>query len=236
MVTVIPEIVSLSIYRNGFYEEGHTRMILEHLESGMTFLDIGAHFGYFTLLASIIVGDEGQVHSFEPTPSTFGILKTNVLNKENIVLNNCAVFSKSTNISMNDYGIRYSAFNSMHNARLSQDTFRRLKVTEHEIKAISIDDYVKNIGIIPNFIKIDAESSEFEVLLGMEETIDKFHPMISIEVGDFNIRGVAASKDIVSFLINKGYYPYEFKNGKIIQHNLKNDQYQYDNILFLSRK
>jgi predicted methyltransferase len=120
MFVIILEFVSLHIYRYGFFEEGLTRMIMKYLKHGMTFFDIGTHFGYYTLLASFLVSEEGQVHSFEPTPSTFEILKANVSNKNNVILNNKAVFSERRNIAMNDYGIKYSAFNSLYN-RLSPD-------------------------------------------------------------------------------------------------------------------
>ncbi len=233
MLVVTPEGVSQHIYRYGFFEEGLTRMVLEYLRSGMTFLDIGAHFGYFTLLSSILVGNKGQVHSFEPTLSSFGILKANVSNKNNVFINNCAVLSKRKTVFINDYGIRYSAFNSIYNGRLQQNILSKLKGKKYEVESISIDDYTKNNGVIPDFIKIDAESSEYEILLGMGETIAKFHPIISIEVGDMGVKGVPRSKDLVSFLINKGYQPYEFKEGRISQHALKNKQYRYNSILFL---
>jgi len=64
MLVIIPEVVSLNIYRYRFFEEDLTKMILEYLKPGMTFFDIGAHFGYYTLLASFIVGEKGIVHSF----------------------------------------------------------------------------------------------------------------------------------------------------------------------------
>ena len=233
MLIIIPEIVSLSIYRYGFFEEGLTRMVLEYLKPGMTFFDIGSHFGYFTLLGSILVGNEGRVYSFEPIPSTFNILKANVSNKDNVFLNNCAVFYEKKKVLINDYGIKYSALNSIYNARLPQDILLKLKTKEYEVESISIDDYVKHNGVIPNFIKIDAERSEYEILLGMEKTIAKFHPMISIEVGDMGVKDVPTSKDLINFLVNKSYQPYEFKDGKILQHALKKNHYPYDNILFL---
>ena len=52
----------------GFFGEGLTRMLLSHLKPEMTFIDVGAQLGYFTLLASWLVGESGHVHSFEPTP------------------------------------------------------------------------------------------------------------------------------------------------------------------------
>jgi len=234
IIVVIPECVSLFIYRYGFFEEGLTRMILEYLKQGMTFFDIGSHFGYFTLLGSVLVGNEGRVYSFEPIPSTFNILKANISNKDNVFLNNCAVVSEKKKVLINDYGIKYSAFNSIYNSRLSQNIHQKLEIKKYEVECISIDDYVERNGVIPNFIKIDAESSEYEILLGMEKTIAKFHPMISIEVGDMGVKGIPTSKDLINFLVNKSYQPYEFKDGKILKHALKKNQYPYDNILFLA--
>ncbi|MFX0141666.1 MAG: FkbM family methyltransferase [Candidatus Hodarchaeota archaeon] len=233
MLIVFPELVSFHIFRYGFFEEDLTRMVLEYLKPGMTFFDIGAHFGYFTLLGSFIVGKNGQVHSFEPTPSSFKILKANVVNKENVIINNQAVFSRPLSILINDYGPRFSAFNSIYDARLPKDILQKLEIKKYRAKSISIDNYVESNGVIPNFIKIDAESSEYEILLGMRKTIAKFHPIISVEIGDMLVRGVPKSKDLIDFLVSKNYHPYKFKDGKILKQALDEEQYQYNNILFL---
>lgn len=233
MTLLIPEVVSLHIYCYGFLEEDLTRMALECLRPGMTFFDVGAHFGYFTLLSSLLVGDSGQVHSFEPTPSTFDILKVNASNKKNVVLNNSAVFSRRQVVFINDYGIRYAAFNSIYDARLSKDIIRKLKPQQHKIDAIPIDEYVEKVGVRPDFIKIDAESSEYEIFLGMEKTITKFHPVVSIEIGDEGVTGIPTSEGLINFLLVRDYRPYELKGGKVFEHVLKNEKYEHGNIVFL---
>jgi len=233
MLVVIPERVSRTLYRYGFFEEGLTKMFLKYLQPRMTLLDIGAHFGYFTLLGSYLVGEKGQVHSFEPIPSTFKILQRNVLKKNNIFINNKAVFSIKTNVDINDYGIKYSAFNSLYAARLPKKILHKVTIEKHEIETLTIDDYIKSKNIKPDFVKIDAEGAEFEALLGMQKTIAEFHPIISIEVGDFDVEGVPISKNLISYLKNKNYQPYEFKDGKFSKHLLKDNQYRYDNILFM---
>lgn len=232
MNIVIPEIVSFHIYRYGFFEEDLTKMILEYLKPGMIFIDIGTHFGYFTLLGLFLVGSKGQVHSFEPTPSTFKILNSNVLNYKNVVLNNLAVISKKTTISINDYGVKYSAHNSICNARLSQDIILKLKPKKYEIKTISIDEYVEKYDIKPDFIKIDAESAEYEILIGSERTINRLKPIISIEVGDYNVQGIPSSRELIEWLSGKGYRPYEYKEGKIVPHIIR-ESYESNNIIFL---
>ena len=118
MFIVYPEFVSMFIYRDGYYEEGLTNMILRYLKPAMTFCDVGAHFGFFSLLASAIVGGKGRVYSFEPTPETYSVLLKNTKEKTNIITNNIALFSSKTILPFNNYGLRYSAYNSFSQARL----------------------------------------------------------------------------------------------------------------------
>lgn len=235
MYVVIPEIVSMNIYRYGFFEEGLTRMVLNYVKPGMTFFDIGTHFGYFSLLASTIVGEGGQVHSFEPTPSTFSILKLNASGRNNIFLNNKAVLSKEDILTLNDCGLIYSSHNSLYDARLPRKILENLNINKINVQGISVDEYVQKVNVKPDFVKIDAESAEYEILLGMEETIKASHPIISLEVGDMGVNGVLKSKDIIVYLRDKGYQPYEFKGGKLLRHELR-ETYKFDNILFLPEK
>lgn len=87
-------------------------------------------------------------------------------------------------------------------------------------------------NLTPDFVKIDTESSEFDILKGMEQTLQQFRPMISIEVGEMDIEGVIPCKDLVMYLVNKGYDAFEFNGGRIVKHQLR-ERYEYDNILFL---
>ncbi len=224
MTVVIPEHVSLRIFGFGYFEEGLTKLHLEYLKPGDTYFDIGAHFGYFTLLSSSIVGEAGEVHAFEPTPSTYGILQSNVEDRSNVILNNCAVFSKNITLPFKDYGIEYSAFNSLEDPRLEICNREKL-----EVQATSLDEYVYSKKLVPNFVKIDAEGAEYEILVGGEQMIKEFKPIISVEVGGNN------SVKCIQYLTGMRYQGYEYKEGHIIKHRLR-DSYLYDNILFLPEK
>src|SRR5439155_18290144 len=61
----------------GVWEAGETANIVELLAPGMTFLDIGAHVGYYSIIAGRIVGPRGLVLSFEPEPNNFELLVAN---------------------------------------------------------------------------------------------------------------------------------------------------------------
>ena len=232
MTVVYPEPTSLATSRYGFYEEGLTTMVLQYLKPGMTFLDVGAHVGYFTLLAGWIVGDSGQVHSFEPTSSTFEVLLSNVGLSNNTYLNQVAVTSKTGMVTLNDYGPAFSGYNSMYQARMPEADLIRVKSTKFRASAISIDEYVAQERLAPNFVKIDAESSDFEVIKGMEETIKRCRPIMSVEVGDMDIEGVPRSKDLVVYLVGKGYQPFEHTDGSISKHQPR-ERYGYEDLLFL---
>src|SRR5437867_12024721 len=75
---VLPESVSTHIWRYGFFEDDVCLFLLRSLAPGMVFVDIGAHFGFFTLLASELVGETGRVIALEPMPQTFVHLMRNV--------------------------------------------------------------------------------------------------------------------------------------------------------------
>ncbi len=234
---VLPEPVSLSIFLLGFHEPKLTRTIIDRVKPCDTFIDIGAHLGYYSTLASSLVGKAGQVHCFEPTPSTFALLSQNLraTGRANIVANNQAVFSRTCSLKFNDFGPFWSAFNSLTDARLDSKTQQSLLPTSISVQAVSLDEYVaaKAIDRV-DFVKIDAESAEFEILLGMRRILRSMRPLISLEVGDASIPGVKSSRELIEFLHENGYDPFECQDGSLVKHELR-DHYSYDNLLFAPR-
>ena len=62
----------------GHYEPQETALLRTLLQPGMSFVDVGANWGYFTLLAAERVGPRGRVAAFEPHPQLFAQLEENV--------------------------------------------------------------------------------------------------------------------------------------------------------------
>lgn len=62
----------------GQYERGTTQLFKRIVKPGMNVADIGAHIGYYTLLAAKLVGEEGKAYAFEPFPENFALLAKNV--------------------------------------------------------------------------------------------------------------------------------------------------------------
>jgi FkbM family methyltransferase len=62
----------------GYYEPQETALMLHLVRPGMCFVDVGANWGYFTLLSADLVGPQGKVIAFEPHPALFAQLQNNV--------------------------------------------------------------------------------------------------------------------------------------------------------------
>jgi FkbM family methyltransferase len=227
MEVQLPEPLSFQVYRYGYFEEGLSHFLLGRLRGGMTFFDVGAHFGYFTLLAAKLVGPDGIVHSFEPTPSTFGVLRKNAEGLSNVAIHETAVWSHPDELELRDFGVELSMFNSLYDPRISGEIPHRMV----KVPAISLDDHVEATGAVPDFVKVDAESAEAQVLEGMRRTIEAHGPAITLEVGDMTATS-SRSRELLDSVVALGYSPYEFAEGVVRPHALR-DHYEYDNILLV---
>lgn len=235
-IGVVPEPVSCSVLRYGYFENELTRIVYDQLKPGMNFFDVGTHFGYFSLMASHLVGPAGKVHSFEPTRSTFEVLAQNAKGHANIQPFNIALFSKSTTLEFQDFGVRHSAYNSLYGARMPEEERARLGLNPQRvsIQATTMDEHVAKTGVRPSFIKIDAEGAELEIVRGMGNTITTCRPMITLEVGDWGVEGMSSSRQAIDAVIEFGYQPMEYQGGKIVPHQLK-AKYDYDNLLLVPK-
>ena len=167
----------------------------------------------------------------EPIPSTFAILSENFAGLP-ITKINMAVWDKAEKVTLRDYGLSDSAFNSIRDPRTGErrNTSRNKSVA---IEATSLDSYVAASGIRPDFVKIDAESAEFEVIMGMDRILKEIKPVVRIELGDVGVEGATKSRTIVNKLISYDYWPYEWREKSFREHVPASD-YPYSNLLFLS--
>ena len=217
ILVVLPELISLTIWRYGFFEEDVCRFMLRVLRPGMNFIDVGAHFGFFTRLASFLVGDTGRVLSFEPTPNTFGQLMRNTVGNDNVLIHNCAAYSRETELTLRDFGLEYSAFNSAFGMR-DEDSKSIPQGIEFQARARKVDDVVKERGLPEvDLVKIDAESSELHVLQGMTEIIKRDHPRIILETGNLRLGDVPKTAELIGWLREFGYESFEIGRDNVLR-------------------
>ena len=220
-----------AIYYYGFFEANLANFFINFLEDGDIFYDVGAHVGYYSMLASTLVAPKGQVHSFEPTPRTFASLQENASSKKNISINNRAVMDTAGEIEFADYGPKYSAFNSFQNR--TGDEMKFLSKPELiKVKTISLDEYRTEKKAIPTIIKIDAEGAEHIILRAMEKILLEDKPVVTIEVAGGDEWKENCDKSI-SLLTSKGYEMYEITLEGYLKHHKQLATYSYDNLVFV---
>jgi len=197
-------------------------------------MDVGAHFGFFTLLGSDLVGARGRVVALEPMPKTFTQLRKNASQNAafpNISPVNVAAYSANTTLLFHDYGLTDAGFNSAFGQR--KITGAAKEVGTLQVSANTCDEVVAALALKRvDLMKIDAESSEMHVLRGAEGLIKEFGPSIILEVGDFDLPAVARSSDLVEWLSQRGYVAHECLQGNIVRHQGR-DSYAYGNLLFI---
>jgi FkbM family methyltransferase len=173
------------IYFQGASEPETKRFIQDFLKPGMTFVDVGAHFGEYVLLATEI--KDVEIHAFEPHPSIFDLLQKNVsLNKPSrVVLNNCAVFNSNCSLELFSDGdpatssVRFPSHSEGFRSISSSSSF--------PIRAIHLDRYCAQLGVSPDLIKIDVEGAELPVMQGAKQTLSQ--PSYKAPVLVFEVSG-----------------------------------------------
>lgn len=187
-----------SLYFEHEYEKQNVKLLREHLKPGSTFIDIGAHVGYHSLIASHLVGNTGRVICFEPNKESFKRLQMHLElnNAGNIAARNLAVSDKDAEAEFfvnpfNDGGHSLESFHGYQPLRRTQ------------VRSINLDDFLQKefSGLPVSFIKIDVEGHQLNVLNGMTETINKWRPKMIIEVGEND----PGRNDTFRFLEEAGY-------------------------------
>jgi FkbM family methyltransferase len=152
----------------------HEDVIIEYFtpKEGDIVVDIGAHIGRYTIIASKRVGANGKVVAIEANPSNFEMLNRNIkLNRlTNIISLNNAVYSKETKLKLYLPGeeLGHTTYNTVMSDRAkNEDKFV-------EVSANTLD-YLLQLKEITdvNWIKIDVEGAEFEVLKGATNVLSK---------------------------------------------------------------
>lgn len=146
------------------------QIIKRYLSDESIFIDIGAHIGSFSIPISKSVK---EVHAIEPTPDTFATLKKNIdaNNCKNITAHNVAIGSKPTQAKL--------ISNEQNRARTYYEP-----TNEGGTKVVQLTDIVTEA----DFIKIDAEGMEVQILLGAESLIQKSRPAIFFELSRTQLR------------------------------------------------
>jgi len=184
-------------YWLGSYEMNKRLAFEREIKDGSIIYDIGANVGYFTLLASVMVGENGRVYAFEPLPRNIDFLKKHIsLN----IISNIEVIEAAVSSDSGEAFFDLGASTAM--GHLSEDGGLHVRM-------VSLDDLVSTRRISPpNYMKIDVEGAEYEVLRGAKGIIETYQPILFLDTHQRS-----AHKETINFL-EEHHYQFEILDGK----------------------
>jgi len=168
-------------------EPEQTRVFAATVSKGQVVFDIGANVGYYTILASRLVGARGIVVAFEPVARNLSYLYRHIgLNRANNVMIVPVACSDALSLGTFDKGINYAL------GHLHSDTMNcRLVGSKNRITlvpTVDVDSVVERLGYSPHVVKIDVEGAELLVLHGMRNTLLASRPTLFLSVHSSDLR------------------------------------------------
>lgn len=197
--------IHASLVKNEVFDWPFATVLTQFLVAGDTFIDIGSHIGYYSLLARRFVGDTGNVYAFEPSPETYGILLSSIqLNAyRNVTAFNCAISDQEHvlefTISDIDDGL----------SSLMDVGGRRISVYSTTLDALHERLKFSRVRVM----KIDVEGFETAVIKGGRNFFRDVMPeSVAFEVNN-QIPGVARHQDqpLRAYFASMGYKSYLVK-------------------------
>ena len=194
-----------------------TKYLIRNLKANDNFFDVGAHFGYFSVMASHLVSATGRVHSFEPSKRTHEVLRSNVNEYANVRTHNVAVGADNKLINFKELPIYYSEYNSIyHDQYEDSNWYGKQKMEEYALPLINLDAFAKEDNIEINVIKMDVEGAEHDVIQGMKNILQNQSPIVIMEFS-YNQLNNHAHQKAVRELINLGYSLNRIRNDGLLE-------------------
>ena len=214
------------------------RFLINKLSPGDDFLDIGAHYGYFSLLASYLIGNGGKVVAFEASPRTYKVLEKNKNRVSNMEVRNRAVSDESGELIFYEFPNLFSEFNTMDVEQFREaEWFDKFPPKEIKVKSIVLDQFLEKEKLNPKVVKIDVEGAEFKVLSGAKKYLSQYSPYIVMEYLSpkrGNKEHIEAERLLGTFNFNPHYLDSKgnLKPLKNVSEFLEKHHLESDNIVF----
>jgi FkbM family methyltransferase len=187
-----PAASGVTAYWRGTYESFEARHFANRIKPGMVVYDIGAHVGYYTLIAARRVGPRGAVFSFEPDPENAAALRQHVRRNR---LEGVVTVSEIAVSDSDGHGKFISGGSHASTGHLTEAGDGGVAV-----QTTTIDTLNTRGARPPDVIKMDVEGAELAALTGARRTLHQFRPTVYLSVHSSALR-----VDSVAFLSALGY-------------------------------
>jgi FkbM family methyltransferase len=172
------------------------------IRSGDTIVEVGGHIGYLSIYLADLAGPEGHVYVFEPAPNNITYIRKNTGPKANITLIGKAVTNQSGDVSFFIEDLTGQNNSLIEKYKIFEDNQKRAyvhaDVQKIRVPAVSLDSFLTERNINVDFVKIDVEGAELNVLQGMQGCMTTMKPIIMVEVTE-------QATDVADCLASHGY-------------------------------
>lgn len=172
------DLIGWKIFLFGEYESGTNKALAKYIKKDDIVIEAGANLGSETLLISRMVGEKGHIYGFEPNPYTYNRLSFNVaINQlKNANVYDLAIGEADKEISFNIYPKGFC------NPGMSSKYVETSITEKITVKQMTLDSFVKanNVPRV-DFIKMDIQGAEMDLLVGAASILAKYKPTIFTE-------------------------------------------------------
>ena len=197
--------IAREIMETGAWDPETWAIVSEHLPEGGTFIDVGAHIGYYSLKAARKVGAGGHVVAIEPNPLTLQQLRSNVQRNRAFMVAIEPVACSDSEAVLEFFGADHSNTGASSLSRENASVWG--PPASYRVRARPLDAVVREMNLLRvDVVKIDVEGAEMKVLQGANETLSRFHPALVIEIMDPLLAAMGTSAaQVTQFLTSRGY-------------------------------
>ncbi|MFF4332330.1 FkbM family methyltransferase [[Kitasatospora] papulosa] len=205
------DLIQRYIYTFGVWEPHLTKWLQRTLRPGDTFVDVGANIGYYSLLASRLIGASGRVVAIEASPNFHTLLSANVaLNQASNVRTISEAVSDRAEV------LHFILASSANMGANSIVPYAGEAESQVDVPARPLPDVLRSSELASaRVIKIDVEGAEGSVVRGLVPALGQLRPdaELAIEVTPERLAVLGESaQDLLDALAAHGFHPYRLPN------------------------
>jgi FkbM family methyltransferase len=168
-------------YANGDHEPWIQDLLKSELRPGDCYYDVGAHTGFFSLIAARLVGPSGKIVAIEPDPENAAFLRDNIARNglKQVTVVEAAVWSSPGHVTFDRGPDRSNRMQGRINTTVDTELVRI------SVPTIRLDDFVFGQGQpAPQLMKMDVEGAEWDALGGAGRLLAEAKPKLLCEIHD----------------------------------------------------
>jgi FkbM family methyltransferase len=189
---------------DGYWEMWLTILLARHLQAGMTVIDVGANYGYYTLLFGALVGATGHVYAVEPNPAVLPKLRRSV-DLNGLAARTTIIDAAAGAVEGGEVGLFVPHGEPKNATVVAPDAAPDRPGCLHKVPRVKLDRLAATVPRI-DLVKIDAEGAEQDIVAGMEGILRRDRPTLLVEFNADRYADAAGFLETLSALYGRMRY------------------------------